>query len=42
MDLSLSYNWRMFTLFTGINNISDEKYFTGAPMVTRARYFTRR
>jgi Fe(3+) dicitrate transport protein len=28
MDLSLSYNWRQFTLYTGINNITDEKYFT--------------
>ncbi|MBO9563810.1 MAG: TonB-dependent receptor [Niastella sp.] len=28
MDLSLSYNWRMFTLYTGINNITNEKYFT--------------
>ena len=28
MDLSLSYNWRRFTLYTGINNLADEKYFT--------------
>ena len=28
MDLSLSYNWRYFTLYTGINNIADKKYFT--------------
>ena len=28
MDLSVSYNWRMFTLYTGINNLADEKYFT--------------
>ncbi|HTL09190.1 MAG TPA: TonB-dependent receptor, partial [Chitinophagaceae bacterium] len=28
MDLSLSYNWRRFTLFTGINNLADKKYFT--------------
>ncbi|HTE25872.1 TonB-dependent receptor domain-containing protein [Flavitalea sp.] len=28
MDLSLSYNWRKFTIFTGINNLSDTKYFT--------------
>ncbi len=28
MDLSLSYNWRSFTVFTGINNILDTKYFT--------------
>lgn len=28
MDLSLSYNWRQLTLYTGINNLADEKYFT--------------
>ncbi len=28
MDLSLSYNWRKFTFYTGINNLSDTKYFT--------------
>jgi Fe(3+) dicitrate transport protein len=28
MDLSLSYNWRMLTLYTGINNLADKKYFT--------------
>lgn len=28
MDLSLSYNWRMFTAYTGINNLSNNKYFT--------------
>lgn len=28
MDLSLSYKWRHFTLYTGINNLADEKYFT--------------
>jgi Fe(3+) dicitrate transport protein len=28
MDLSLSYNWRMFTIYTGINNLGDAKYFT--------------
>ncbi|MFT3936156.1 MAG: TonB-dependent receptor [Chitinophagaceae bacterium] len=28
MDLSLSYNWRHFTFYTGINNITDKKYFT--------------
>jgi Fe(3+) dicitrate transport protein len=28
MDLSLSYNWRAFTIFTGINNLTDTKYFT--------------
>ncbi len=28
MDLSLSYNWRSFTLYTGVNNLADKKYFT--------------
>jgi Fe(3+) dicitrate transport protein len=28
MDLSLSYNWRAFTVFAGINNLASEKYFT--------------
>lgn len=28
MDLSLSYNWRQFTFYTGINNLLDRKYFT--------------
>jgi Fe(3+) dicitrate transport protein len=28
MDLSLSYNWRKFTLFTGVNNLANAKYFT--------------
>lgn len=28
MDLSLSYNWRQFTLFTGINNLANARYFT--------------
>ncbi|SIN66381.1 TonB-dependent receptor domain-containing protein [Chitinophaga niabensis] len=28
MDLSLSYNWRKFTVYTGVNNLADEKYFT--------------
>lgn len=28
MDLSLSYKWRHFALYTGINNLADEKYFT--------------
>jgi Fe(3+) dicitrate transport protein len=28
MDLSLSYNWRRFTIYTGINNLTDAKYFT--------------
>jgi len=28
MDLSLSYNWRKFTLYGGINNLAGAKYFT--------------
>jgi Fe(3+) dicitrate transport protein len=28
MDLSVSYNWRWFTLYTGINNLTNTKYFT--------------
>ncbi len=28
MDLSLSYNWRQFTFYTGVNNLADKKYFT--------------
>lgn len=28
MDLSLSYNWRSFTFYTGVNNLADRKYFT--------------
>jgi len=28
MDLSLSYTWRWFTVYTGINNLSNQKYFT--------------
>lgn len=28
MDLSLSYNWRQFTLYTGVNNLANAKYFT--------------
>jgi Fe(3+) dicitrate transport protein len=28
MDLSLSYNWRNVGLYTGINNLTDKKYFT--------------
>ena len=28
MDLSVSYNWRMLTLYTGINNLSNSVYFT--------------
>lgn len=28
MDLSISYNWKMFTIYSGVNNITNEKYFT--------------
>lgn len=28
MDLSLSYNWRWFTIYTGLNNLLNRKYFT--------------
>jgi Fe(3+) dicitrate transport protein len=28
MDLSLSYNWRNFTLYTGVNNLANKGYFT--------------
>lgn len=28
MDLSLSYNWKKFTLYGGVNNLTDTKYFT--------------
>jgi len=28
MDISASYNWRWFTVFTGVNNVVDKKYFT--------------
>lgn len=28
MDLSASYNWRAFTIYAGINNLGDTKYFT--------------
>lgn len=28
LDLSLSYKWRHFTLYAGINNLANEKYFT--------------
>lgn len=28
MDLSISYKWRYFTFYTGINNLLNEKYFT--------------
>lgn len=28
MDLSASYNWRWFTVYAGINNLANAKYFT--------------
>jgi Fe(3+) dicitrate transport protein len=28
MDVSVSYNWRMFTIYSGVNNLTDKKYFT--------------
>jgi Fe(3+) dicitrate transport protein len=28
MDLSVSYNWRILTLYTGCNNLANSKYFT--------------
>jgi Fe(3+) dicitrate transport protein len=28
MDLSLSYNWRMLTLYGGVNNLTNRAYFT--------------
>ncbi len=28
MDLSMSYNWRYFTVFAGANNLLNTKYFT--------------
>jgi Fe(3+) dicitrate transport protein len=28
MDLSISYRWKYFTFYTGINNLADQKYFT--------------
>lgn len=28
MDLSLSYNWRHFTVYSGVNNLTNKKYFT--------------
>lgn len=28
MDLSLSYNWRKFTIYTGLNNLLNKYYFT--------------
>jgi Fe(3+) dicitrate transport protein len=28
MDLSLSYNWRHFTIYSGVNNLLNKKYFT--------------
>jgi len=28
MDVSLSYNWRQFTLYSGVNNLTNALYFT--------------
>ena len=28
MDLSVGYNWRWFTIYSGVNNLADRKYFT--------------
>ncbi|WP_373514993.1 TonB-dependent receptor domain-containing protein [Persicitalea sp.] len=28
MDLSASYNWRVFTLYAGVNNLANTRYFT--------------
>ena len=28
MDLSVSYNWKMFTIYSGVNNLTNKKYFT--------------
>lgn len=28
IDLSLSYNWRHYTIFSGVNNLTNKKYFT--------------
>jgi Fe(3+) dicitrate transport protein len=28
MDLSLSYNWRRYTIYTGVNNLANRLYFT--------------
>jgi Fe(3+) dicitrate transport protein len=28
MDLSISYNWKLFTIYSGVNNLTNEKYFT--------------
>ena len=28
IDLSLSYNWRSITIFTGVNNLTDTRYFS--------------
>lgn len=28
MDLSLSYNWRHFTIYTGINNLANKLYYS--------------
>jgi len=28
LDLSLKYNWRAFSVFSGVNNLANKKYFT--------------
>jgi len=28
MDVSVSYNWKKFTLYSGVNNLTNKKYFT--------------
>ncbi|MFT4018740.1 MAG: TonB-dependent receptor [Agriterribacter sp.] len=28
MDISIKYNWRVFTIFGGVNNLTNEHYFT--------------
>ena len=28
MDVSVSYNWKLLTIYTGVNNLTNKKYFT--------------
>lgn len=28
MDISASYKWKMFTIYSGVNNLTNKKYFT--------------
>jgi Fe(3+) dicitrate transport protein len=28
MDVSVSYNWKLFTIYSGVNNLTNKKYFT--------------